>query len=65
MFVCLANKPSSGPTLDSTIKRAKLNHNNVSMNKLVNVVLHLIIYNIILYFYIYNSLKVYLYRYEI
>jgi len=49
IFVYLATKSNSSPSLSSTIKRAKLKHNNVFVNKLVNMMrLHSSIYNIIL-----------------
>lgn len=35
---CLANKASSDPSLDLTIKRAKLEHNNVFVKKIVNII---------------------------
>ena len=50
MFVCLANEPSSSPSLSSISKRVKFKHNNEFVNKLVNKI-H-IIYNIYMYAYI-------------
>ena len=33
IFICSVNKPNSIPILDSIIKRAKIKHNNVFVNK--------------------------------
>ena len=35
MFTCVVNKPSSIPTIGTIIKRVKLKHNNVFVNKLM------------------------------
>ena len=49
-------KSNLSPSLSSTIKRAKLKHNNVFVNKLVNMMrFHSSIYNIIL-LYVYSIL---------
>ena len=37
IFICLVNKLSSNLTLGSIIKQIKLKHNNVFVNKLVNI----------------------------
>ena len=54
MFVCLVNKSSSCPSLNSTIKEVKLKHSNVFMNMLVIMRFDLTTYNII-YFSVYSS----------
>ena len=59
----LANEPSTSLGLNSTIKRTKLKHNNVFMNKLMNVRLNLSIYNTIRFFFTY--IKIHLHRLEI
>ena len=43
MFICLTNVPRSSPSINLTIKQANLNHNNVFLNKLMNMRLNLII----------------------
>ena len=37
MFIYLLNKPSGSPTLDLIIKQVKLKHNNMFINKLINI----------------------------
>ena len=60
IFVYLANELNSSLSLHSTIKKAKLKHNNVLVNKLVNMRLDLSIYDIIyLHVYIYTNIVIY------
>ena len=59
MFIYSTNKPNSSPSLSSFSKRAKLKHNNVFVNKLVNngarFKIYIYIY-IILYIYRYTNI---------
>ena len=48
IFGFLVNKPSSTPILDSIFKQIKFKHNNVSVNKLVNIKHDLTVYNVTL-----------------
>jgi hypothetical protein len=60
MFVYLANELSSSLSLHSTIKKAKFKHNNILVNKLVNMRLDLSIYDIIyLRVYMYTNIVIY------
>lgn len=60
IFVYLTNEPSSSLSLGSTIKKVKLKHNNVLLNKLRNTRLYLNNSNIIC-LYVYTCIEIYLY----
>ena len=59
IFGFLVNKPSSTPILDSIFKQIKFKHNNVSVNKLVNIKHDLTVYNVtLLYAYLSKNIRI-------
>ena len=64
IYVFLVIKSSTSLSLELIIQRASKLHNDMFTNKLVNMRLNLT-RHIILYFYMYNFLKIYLYKLEI
>ena len=60
----LVIKSSTSLSLELIIQQANKLHNDMFVNKLVNMRLNLT-RHIILYFYMYNFLKIYLYKLEI
>lgn len=51
IYVRLLNDPSLDPIFSSTIERAKVEYNNVFINKLAGIKFDLSIYNFICYMY--------------